>query len=254
MSLIIKEIIDECLVLSMNRPEKRNALNDDMYQQLADEIRAHQDDPTIKVLYIKSSSEHFTAGNDLAKFASVTEKDELNATLAFLMALAEFPMPVVAEVRGMAVGIGSTMLLHCDFVYCDETAKFALPFVDLALVPEYASSMLLPQLVGHRKASEWLMLGEPFGPNEAEQFGLVNKVVSSDSLSGQSFDTIRTLCQKPRIAMRNTKALMKSNAETVKSHIDKEIDIFIEQLKSVPAKEAFTAFLEKRKPDPARYN
>lgn len=254
MSLIIKEIIGQILVLALNRPEKRNALTDKMYQQLADEIRHHEQDPDIRALLIRGEGAHFTAGNDLAKFARVTQKEELNATLNFMSALSEFPMPVIAQVSGMAVGIGTTLLLHCDFVYCDETARFSMPFIDLGLVPEYASSYLLPQMAGHRKASEWLMLGESFGPEEAQQFGIINKQVTSSELSKICFDTARKLCNLPRHAMLHTKALMKSDAIKVKSCIDREIGVFVQQLNSVAAKEAFNAFLEKRQPDPAKYN
>lgn len=254
MSLIIKEIIDEILVLSLNRPEKRNALTDEMYQQLADEIHRHKNDPLIKALLIRSSGAHFSAGNDLAKFAEVTEKQELSSTLEFMAALAEFPMPVIAEVRGLAIGIGTTMLLHCDFVFCDETAKFSMPFISLALVPEYASSYLLPKIAGHRKAAEWLMLGESFGPDEAQQFGLINRCIAAEDLETVSLETAQKICKLPKQAMLHTKALMKSDANTVKSCINREIELFVSQLKSVAAKEAFHAFLEKRQPDPAKYN
>lgn len=249
MSLILKEIIDECLVLSINRPEKRNALTDEMYAELAQAIRNHENDPVIKVLLLKGAGEHFTSGNDLEEFADASDKSEMKSSLKFMEALVDFPMPVVAQVQGMAVGIGTTLLLHCDFVFCDQTTRFSLPFINLGLVPEYASSLILPNLVGHKKASEWLMLGEPFGPEEAEKLGLINKVVTTEQLQAHCHGIIKKLCQRPKDAMRNTKALMKSNTNAVKSHIDTELKVFIEQLSSVAAKEAFSAFLEKRKPD-----
>ena len=254
MSMIRKEIINHCLVLTMNRADKRNALSADMYRAMADALAAHRDDDDVKVLLIKGEGEHFTAGNDLGQFAQVNDKTQLKDTLDFMQQLAAFPQPVVAQVRGMAVGIGTTLLLHCDFVYCDSSSFFSLPFINLALVPEYASSLILPAAVGHRKAAEWLMLGEGFGAEEALQHGLVNKVVASDKLEAQCQQTVTALCQKPRVAMRQTKALMKHNASQVSGQIEKEIDVFVEQLKSDAAKEAFSAFLEKRKPDPAKYN
>lgn len=253
MSLILKEIIDECLVLSINRPEKRNALTDEMYAELAQAIRSHEKDPAIKVLLLKGAGGHFTSGNDLGKFAEASDESDLASTLRFMEALADFPMPVVAQVKGMAVGIGTTLLLHCDFAFCDQTTRFSLPFINLALVPEYASSLILPNLVGHKKAAEWLMLGEPFGPEEAQQFGLINKVVTTEQLQPYCEGIIKKLCQRPKDAMRYTKELMKSNTNAVKSHISTEIEVFMERLNSVAAKEAFNAFLEKRKPDPEKY-
>ena len=253
MSLILIEIQEQCLVLTLNRPEKLNALSSEMYQQLADALNAHRDNEHIKSVLITGAGAHFTAGNDLSQFAKVQGKDELASTLAFMQALSSFPMPVVAKVRGMAVGIGTTMLLHCDLVYCDTTTIFSLPFINLALVPEYASSLLLPELVGHRKASEWLMLGESFDAVEAEKHGLVNKVVMPEELDNTCAKAIATLLKKPAMALKQTKALMKSSTDKVDLHIDTEIDVFVQQLKSEAAKEAFSAFLEKRKPDPAKY-
>lgn len=253
MSLILKEINQSCLILTLNRPEKRNALSADMYKELADELNEQQHNPAIKSVLIKGAGAHFTAGNDLAQFAQVESKAELATTLEFMQVLMNFPMPVVAQVSGMAVGIGTTMLLHCDFVYCDDSAVFSLPFINLALVPEYASSLLLPQLVGQRKASEWLMLGESFGGSEAKDFGLVNDVLPAEQLSEHCQKITQKLGAKPGAALKHTKALMKSASDRVKLHIDKEIDVFVEQLKSEAAKEAFSAFLEKRQPDPKKY-
>lgn len=253
MSLILIEIQHHCLTLTLNRVDKRNALSADMYQELAEALNQHRDNPEIKSVLIKGEGGHFTAGNDLSQFAKVQSKAELASTLAFMQALASFPMPVVAQVNGMAVGIGTTMLLHCDLVYCDTSTVFSLPFINLALVPEYASSLLLPQLAGHRKASEWLLLGESFGPEEAVQYGLVNQVVKPEELTDTVMSTIKKLAAKPAMALKQSKALMKSNASQIDAHIDKEIEVFVAQLKSEAAKEAFTAFLEKRKPDPAKY-
>jgi len=253
MSLINKEINNSCLVLTINRADKRNALNEEMYRELAAEIRAHSNDEQVKVLLLRGEGEHFTAGNDLSQFAKLASKEQLQDTFDFMRALAEFPMPVVAQVRGMAVGIGTTLLLHCDFVYCDTSAKFSMPFINLGLVPEYASSLLLPALVGHRKAAEWLLLGDSFGAEEALQYGLVNQVTSPEELQEKCSTTISQLAQKPRQAMIQSKALMKSNSAAVDKHIDTEIEFFIERLNSEAAKEAFSAFLQKRKPDPSKY-
>lgn len=253
MPLILKEINNECMVISINRPEKRNALNNEMYQAMADALNEAAVNEQIKAVLLRSEGEHFTAGNDLAQFANVSDEDHLGETAAFMEALRKLPMPIVAQVKGMAVGIGTTLLLHCDLVYCDETAIFSLPFINLALVPEYASSLLLPTLVGHRKAAQWLMLGESFGAEDALKTGLINEIIATDKLQLHCQNILQTLCSKPRLAMLHTKALMKSNTEQIKMQMNDEMDVFVSQLNTDAAQEAFAAFLEKRPPNSEKY-
>ncbi|WP_438863910.1 enoyl-CoA hydratase [Neptunicella sp.] len=243
-----------CLTISMDRVERKNSLTFAMYQQMADAIIQAEQDDEIRVILIKGEGDCFTAGNDLSDFASASENAALGQTVRFMKALMNCTKPVVAQVHGLAVGIGTTMLLHCDLVYCEENTQFVLPFINLALVPEYAASYLLPRLAGHRKAAEWLMLGEPFNANQAEQFGLVNQSLDTQALTEHVNQVIAKLVSKPRQAMRSTKALMKSDGDNVMTHMDEELDIFIQQLESEAAKEAFNAFLQKRRPDPAKYN
>ena len=162
-------------------------------------------------------------------------------------------LPVIAKVRGLAVGIGTTMLLHCDFVYCDESAKFIMPFIDLGLVPEYASSYILPRLAGHRKASEWLMLGKPFTGEEALQFGIATQVFPQKQLDSMVDKVATALCSKPKSALRHTKRLMKSDAHAVERHVNEELDYFIQAMQSEPAQEAFSAFLDKRPINPEKF-
>lgn len=243
-----------CLTISMDRVERKNSLTFAMYQQMADAIIQAEQDDEIRVILIKGEGDCFTAGNDLSDFASVSENAALGQTVRFMKALMNCTKPVVAQVHGLAVGIGTTMLLHCDLVYCEKNTQFVLPFINLALVPEYAASYLLPRLAGHRKAAEWLMLGEPFSANQAEQFGLVNQSLDTQMLTKHVNQVIAKLVSKPRQAMRSTKALMKSDSDNVMTHMDEELDIFIQQLESEAAKEAFNAFLQKRRPDPAKYN
>lgn len=242
------------LIISINRPEKRNALTSEIYQKMASALATVYDNSAVKSVLLQSEGEHFTAGNDLGQFASVASKADLSSTIEFMHALMDCPVPVVAKVKGLAVGIGTTLLLHCDFIYASDNATFSLPFVNLGLVPEYASSAILPQLLGHTKAAELLMLGEPFNAVQAHQLGIVSKVFSESALDDDVEKLLRKLSAKPRQSLIHTKALMKNNLDSIKLAMDNELDLFFQQLQSPAAKEAFSAFLEKRKPDPAKYN
>ena len=206
-----------------------------------------------RVIIIEGEGDCFTAGNNIADFANPDQAEHVNETAHFMNALMKCELPVIAKVRGLAVGIGTTLLLHCDFVYCDETAKFVMPFIDLGLVPEYASSYLLPRLAGHRKASEWLMLGKPFDGEEARQFGIVTEVFPSEQLELMVDKIADALRSKPKTALRNTKLLMKSDAHAVEEHVNEELDYFIDAMRSEPAQEAFDAFLNKRPVNPEKF-
>lgn len=241
------------LSISINRPEKRNALTPDMYEAMANALASVKGDETVKVVIIEAHGEHFSAGNDLSVFAAIEEEDHIAETVQFMHALMDCPVPVIAKVRGQAIGIGTTLLLHCDFVYCDSTAQFCMPFINLALVPEYASSLLLPQRAGYAKAAEWLMLGEAFDAQAALQGNLINQIVAVEELNDKVQQVARKLAGKPRSAMLHTKALMQQGMEQTKAHMADEFDIFFSQLTTEPAKEAFAAFLERRQPDPKKY-
>lgn len=241
------------LSLTLNRPEKRNALTRQMYQELADAFDSVASDVEIKVIRIQGAGESFTAGNDIQDFASRTEHDSVSETAAFMRALLECHKPVVAQVHGMAVGIGTTLLLHCDLVYCSPQTHFVLPFINLGLVPEYASSYLLPRLAGRRKASEWLMLGEPFGAQDALQFGLVSQVVEDDRLEQMVSTVCASLVAKPAFALNQTKALMTNEADAIAQHMNTELDVFLEAMGTEAAKEAFDAFLNKRRINPEKF-
>lgn len=254
MSYIQHHIEHQVLHIQMNRPQKKNALSFQMYADMADLLLSVEQMPEVRAVLIKGDGRDFTAGNDLADFASAPGHEQLAPTVRFMNALMTCPLPVVAQVQGLAVGIGTTMLLHCDLVYCSEDSRFCLPFIDLALVPEYASSYLLPRLVGHRKAAEWLMLAEPFDAHEALHVGLVNKVLPSQTLQEEVNHVLGKLVSKPRQAMAFTKSLLKANHDEVAEHMNDELDLFIEQLGTPAAKEAFAAFIEKRRPDPKIYN
>jgi len=254
MSSIKIEQQQQVLVISLNRPEKMNALTFDMYRQMAQALEGAGKNKQLRAVLIKGEGGSFTAGNDLQDFAGSTEKQQLADTIAFMHALKDCPLPVIAQVRGLAVGIGTTLLLHCDLVYCSDDSKFVLPFINLALVPEFASSYLLPKIAGHQKASEWLMLGEPFDAAEAVNFGLVNQSTGPDELEAVVQQVLAKIVAKPREAMSQTKSLMKYDHRQVTQHMNIELEAFVAQLGSDAAKEAFSAFLQKRKPDPAKYN
>lgn len=252
MSNILIEQIQHVLTITISRADKYNALTPAMYDAMADALQSATDKET-KVVLLQGEGPHFTAGNDLSHFASVEDEEHVAETVRFMHALMDCPVPVVAKIKGQTVGIGTTMLLHCDFVYSDNSAHLCMPFINLALVPEFASSWILPARVGHAKAAEWLMLGEPIGADEAFQYGLINKVLPENELDEYVSAIVHKLACKPGIAMRHTKALLKQNMETVKLHMADELDVFFGQLNTEAAKEAFAAFLEKRSPDPQKF-
>ncbi len=253
MSLVVTQKQGAIAKIRLNRPEKKNSLNQAMYQVLDEALKEAIADDEIKVIGLSGEGQSFTAGNDVADFANMETEPNIGATVNFMRTLLTCPKPVVASVQGMAIGIGTTMLLHCDLVIASKDATFAMPFVNLGLVPEYASSLVLPRLAGHQKAAEWLLLGETFGADEACQFGLVNKVVENDALTEQTDNWLAKLAAKPRQSLLQSKALMRPDVDNVMQHMELELDVFIEHLQSPAAKEAFAAFLEKRKPDPAKF-
>ncbi|MBU3022768.1 enoyl-CoA hydratase [Aestuariibacter sp. A3R04] len=246
MSQVLSTINNHVMTISINRVEKKNALTLAMYQDMADALVHANDNESVKVVLIKGEGEAFTAGNDIEYFAQRRDGDTIAEINAFMQALATCTCPVVAEVRGVAVGIGTTLLLHCDLVYSAPNTRFCLPFINLGLVPEYASSYILPRIAGRRKASEWLMLGEAFGADEALQFGILTDIVPADKLT----DTVQAVCNKlaakPVFALQHTKQLMSNEHDAIEKQISAELDVFLEALASDAAKEAFDAFLNKR--------
>ncbi len=238
------------LHIQMNRPEKKNALTRAMYQAMADAILGADKDDTIRVVLLTGTTDCFTSGNDLADFMSVRNDEGRQPQNPFLPVISRAEKPVMAAVSGSAIGIGTTMLLHCDLVYAGAKARFQLPFVNLGLCPELASSLLLPRLIGYQKAAELFLLGEPFDAQTAREFGLVNAVFPDEELLEAALRKARQLAAQPSAPVRLTKALMKRPMEAaVAKAIDEELAIFIELLKSPAAAEAFQAFVERRKPD-----
>lgn len=232
-----------------DRPDKRNAITVAMYAAMADALDAAEADPAVRVVLFHGRGGAFTAGNDLADFLAQPTDDPNRPVFRFLRLLSGARKPLVAAVHGPAVGIGTTMLLHCDFVLAAEDARFALPFVNLGLVPEAASSLLLPRLAGYQRAAEMLMLGEPFDAATAHRFGLVGKVLPATDLLEAARALAVRLAVRPPEALRATKALLKSPVASVPEKLEEEAAEFAFRLRSAELKEAVAAFFEKRAPD-----
>jgi len=234
------------LEIQFNRPEKKNAITEQMYIDLAQAFIDARIDDEIAVVLISGQKSCFTAGNDLKDFLQNPPTDDDSPVFRFLQTVADFPKPIVAAVNGAAVGIGTTLLLHCDLVYSGESAKFQLPFVNLGLVPEFASSYLLPLRVGHAKASEWLLTGKTFDAHEAKAAGLINEVYKDEQFFSAAFHQAQALALLPRESVKITKRLMKQTymAKTLQA-MDEEGDLFRKRLAGDDFKAAVAKFLSK---------
>ncbi len=243
------------LRIRMNRPERRNAITVAMYAARADAIESAGADESIRLITIEGGGEDFTAGNDLADFlAEMPPPGTTDIPVwRFLRAMARNEVPVLAAVHGNAVGIGTTMLFHCDLVLAEEGSRFVMPFVDLGLVPEAASSLILPRLAGRRRAARDLVLGESFGPEEALEFGLVSHVVPKGGLDAAMDATIEALLAKPAQALRLTQRLLRRGGEEeILQRMELENGHFAERLASDEARQAIAAFFAARtRPAPA---
>jgi enoyl-CoA hydratase/carnithine racemase len=244
------EKANNILTLTMARPDKKNALTNAMYGALADAITAAERDPAARVIVIRGEGDMFTAGNDVGEFAAVAAgaaRGEQHVG-RFLQSIARATRPLVAAVQGRAVGVGTTMLLHCDFVVLAENALLSTPFVNLALVPEAASSLLMPLRIGYARAYEMFALGEPVDARTALQLGIANRVVPLERLHAEAASIAARLAKLPVGALAATKRLMR-NADVLAAQIGAESTTFAERLKTAEAREAFAAFAEKRAPD-----
>jgi len=239
----------------INRPEKKNALNLFMYGRLAAELEHAAEDPAIRVVVLTGVNGVFTAGNDLADFQKTRHEETPTFVNPFLATLPLFPKPLLAGVNGLAVGIGTTMLLHCDLVLASSEAVFSLPFARLGLTPEAGSSLLLPRIAGLQRATELLLLGEFFDAQRAREAGLVNEVVAPDRLSERVAARAEELAALPPAAVRQTKALIRHDLiGQLKEVMEREGAVFMERLVSPEAAEAFAAFFEKRAADFSRFD
>ncbi|MBI2380805.1 MAG: enoyl-CoA hydratase [Gammaproteobacteria bacterium] len=252
--LIHTELDGRVLRLRLNRFDKKNALTVDMYRGLNAAFARASEDPAVRVLLVEGNETCFCAGNDLGDFLN-NPADSMDAPVfQFLGHLAEFKKPLVAAINGAAVGIGTTITLHCDLVFAGDNTRFQMPFVNLGLIPEAGSSFLLPLTCGHVRAAELLMLGEGFDAATAKELGLVNRVCAAAETIPTALATAQRLAEQPPESIRLTKALMKqAHKGRVEQTILDEAAAFMERLKSAEAKEAFTAFFEKRKADFSRF-
>jgi len=242
------------LTLRLNRAEKKNAITAAMYSAMAEALRLADENSSVKVVVITGSGDAFTAGNDLKDFAENPPTSPTAPVFAFMDALAGFKKPVIAGVNGVAVGIGTTMLLHCDLAIAVPGGKFALPFVNLALVPEFASSLLLPRFIGVRKAQELLMSGEAFDAETALKLGLIGAVVPADQLDATLKAKAAALAAKPPAALRETKALLRGDVGQIKTVIAAEAKVFSARLQSAELQEAVAAFFAKRPADFSKFS
>lgn len=246
MSNVLISDDSKILKIGIDRAEKKNALTLDMYETMANAIENLNPEQS-KVVLIYAQGDDFCAGNDISVFAQSDENMQANEARHFMQALMDCPVPIVVKVKGNAIGIGTTMLLHCDFVYAADNAVFWMPFVDLALVPEFASSFLIPSVAGDKKAAQWLLLADRFSADDAQQYGVITQSVKEHELDAVVDKTLSRLVDKPTNALMYTKKLLSHQKEETKKHMEKEFEIFFKQLVSVEAKKAFSAFLNKGK-------
>ena len=250
MTDILQHIDKGVMTLTFNRLDKKNSITAAMYACLADAIQNAQTNAEVRVVLIQGHETIFSAGNDIADFLSRPPSGHDAPVFRFLRAIAGFGKPLLAAVAGPAVGIGTTLLFHCDLVYAGDNAAFSMPFVNLGLCPEAGSSILVPQMMGHHRAAEALLMGEPFMAEAAQEVGLVNRVVPPTEVNSYAQAQARKLAAKPIASLLETKRLMKmGQSAQVLAQIEAEAASFGRMLQEPAAREAFGAFMEKRRPD-----
>jgi enoyl-CoA hydratase/carnithine racemase len=231
--------------LTLNRPEKMNAITREMYKVMADAINAAASDPSVSVLVIQSFGEHFTAGNDISDFLNNPPLEDGSEVWQFIKAVHDFPKVLIAATQGNAVGIGATMIMHCDFAYSSPTTRFRMPFVNLGLVPEFGASYLFPMSMGHRRAAELLLMGREFTGHEALEWGMINEVV--DDAKARAHEVAALLAEQPPNALVQAKQLMKSaDHERLNVIMKAEGELFQRALTSEEAQAAFMNFLMRK--------
>ena len=250
---VLVEVQNRVQTIRLNRPEKKNALTQAMYLAMTDALRAGEADPAVRVILLTGTADCFTAGNDLMDFASA-KPGEPSVAVQFLQVLAGVQKPIIAAVAGVAVGIGTTMLLHCDLVYAATNTRFQLPFVNLGLCPEAGSSFILPAQMGHHRAADLLFFGDPFGSIVARECGIVNEIYPDAELGAAALAKAVKLTEKPPAALRITKSLVKrGQANAVAETMSREGQQFAALLQAPEAREAMMAFMQKRPPDFSKF-
>jgi enoyl-CoA hydratase/carnithine racemase len=237
------------MTITFNRLDKKNSITSSMYAAMAEALAQAATDPAVRVVVFQGHESIFSAGNDIGDFLNQPPTTQESPVFRFLRGIATFEKPLLAAVAGPAVGIGTTMLFHCDLVYAGDNAAFSMPFVNLGLCPEAASSLLAPRMFGYHRAAEALLMGEPFFAEAAQEVGLVNRVVPPTEVNGYAQAQARKLAGKPLSSLIETKRLMKGDTQAVLQKMDEEGKSFGRMLREPAAKEAFGAFMEKRKPD-----
>jgi enoyl-CoA hydratase/carnithine racemase len=250
MDIVVERSSDGVMTIALNRPEKKNAITSAMYQTMADALANAQEDAAVRAIVIRGGAAAFSAGNDLEDFMKSPPTSEDAPVLQFLKRISEADKPIVASVAGVAVGIGTTLLLHCDLVYAADSAMFSLPFSQLGLCPEAASSLLLPRLAGYALAAEKLLLGEAFDAREAHRMGIVNRLLPAGEVDAFAYAQAVKLAGLPASSLRVTKRLMKrASGQEIADRMKEEVVHFGKMLLGPEAREAMTAFFQKRKPD-----
>ena len=253
MSDILTSTYAGVMTITLNRAEKKNAITSTMYTTMADALNQAANDEAVRIVLIQGHETIFCAGNDIGDFLNHPPTAEESPVYRFLQTISIFPKPLIAAVCGAAVGVGTTLLLHCDLVYAGDNASFSLPFVNLGLCPEAASSLLFPQMLGYHRAAEVMLLGDALKADAALATGLVNRVMPPAEVNAFALAQARKLTTKPMSSLLEIKRLMKrGQTSLVKAQMTEEGMSFARMLKEPAAKEAFTAFLEKRKPDFSR--
>lgn len=250
MSDILTHIDAGVMTITFNRLDKKNSITSSMYAAMADAVAVAAADASVRVVLFQGHESIFSAGNDIGDFLNQPPSTQESPVFRFLRGIATFEKPLLAAVAGPAVGIGTTMLFHCDLVYAGDNAAFSMPFVNLGLCPEAASSLLAPRMLGYHRAAEALLMGDPFLAEAAQEVGLVNRVVPPTEVNGYAQAQARKLAGKPLSSLIETKRLMKGGyQQEVLQKMDEEGKSFGRMLREPAAKEAFGAFMEKRKPD-----
>ena len=235
--------IESVLSIVLERPSKKNALNRDMYCALTEALLTAQQDPSIRVVVLSGAGGDFTAGNDLGDFLDFIESPETFPALTFVRTLALFPKPIVAAVTGAAIGVGTSMLFHCDLVFASSEAIFLMPFINLGLVPEAGVSLLAPLRLGMARATQALLLGEAFSAQQALEMGLVNAVTSLDGVKAMAIEASLRLAEKDPFALNATRRLMRGEPEKLLAQIDKEAELFVLALRTPSTQARLEAFL-----------
>lgn len=243
----IVAVSDGVMRITMNRPDKKNALTGKMYDAMTAAMEQADASDDIRAIVLEGSGGSFTAGNDLADFLATATRGAESRAFPFIRKIGTLDTPIVAAVDGVAVGVGTTLLFHCDLVYATPAAKFRMPFVDLGLLPEAGSSLLAPARLGMAKASEYILLAEAFGPQDARDFGLINGIVEPAALGDTAMAAARKLAAKPPGALRAARRLMRGDRKDIVAAMERESAAFAQALKSPEAKAAFEAFLNRAK-------